>query len=117
MKSIQIAGDIQIDDIPFFQLAIIRDSMTNYFVDTCAATLWETVVVEGRWVCATFDRFGVDNVVDFIGCDTGSDGCSSNVEYFTCDPTCSSHLEDLFGGLDFDDPGEETSLCLGLFLG
>jgi hypothetical protein len=75
------------------------------------------MVVERRRVCSALERFFVDDAIDFIGGDTGFDGCPCDVEYFACDSACCSHFENLFGSFHLDDPRKESPFCLGLCLG
>ena len=45
--SIDVDGDIEIDDIAVLQGSIVGDAVTNDFVDAGTTTFGETVIVEG----------------------------------------------------------------------
>ena len=54
--AIQVAGNVQINKVPFLERAIVGDAMADDFVDRCAAGFWETVVVQGRWICSSLSN-------------------------------------------------------------
>lgn len=60
MKSVQVWGNVQVDNIALLQDTIVWNTMTNHLIHTRADRFRETVVVQWRWVHATGDGFVMD---------------------------------------------------------
>jgi hypothetical protein len=52
VEAVQVDGNVQINNITVFQLAIIGNPVTDDFIHTRTATLRKAVVVEGGWIGA-----------------------------------------------------------------
>ena len=50
--SVQVHGDVEVDDITILQPSIIGDSVTDHLVNARAAAFGEPVIIERRWVGA-----------------------------------------------------------------
>jgi hypothetical protein len=47
VKAIQVYGNVEIDNVSFLQSAIVRNAVTNHFVDTRATRLRKAVIIQG----------------------------------------------------------------------
>jgi hypothetical protein len=48
VKTVEVYGNVQIDNISFLQSAIVGNAVTNHFVDAGTTRLGESVIVQGR---------------------------------------------------------------------
>jgi hypothetical protein len=112
MISIQIAGNVQINDISSLQFAIIGNAMTDNFIDGRTTGFWKAMIIEGRWIGTPFQRFFMDHGINLVRRDAQFHQLSSEIQHFSCTTTSVSHFDDFFGRLDFNDPWKQLALVL-----
>lgn len=100
-------GYIDIDNISVLEDGgHVGDPVTDHFVQARAAGFGEAVIVQGRGVGASFDRFTVHDHVDFVRGHPNFDLTGHRVENFAGNQAGGTHGGDVFGALDFDHPGQ-----------
>jgi hypothetical protein len=83
MKAVQISRHIEVNNVSFFKFSSIRNSMTNYFVDRCAATARESIVIQRGGVATVTGDIVVDGLVDRLCGDADGDKGVAGIERFT----------------------------------
>lgn len=90
-----VDGHVHIAKIAVLQRPHVRDSVTNYFVDTGATGFGEVVVVQWTRIAVVLYRSLVDDAVHLVGGYTHSDCVGSCVQAESSQPTGDSHALDL----------------------
>ena len=47
MKTIQVGGDIDVDDVAFFHDGVIGNAVTDHFIERRTAGFWVSPITEG----------------------------------------------------------------------
>ena len=91
---VDIGGDVDIHDVAIGNDGRVRDAVADDLVQRGAAGLWETLVTQRRWVGTVVDHVVVGDPVQFIGGDTGCDGCARLGQRTGGNATGNAHLLD-----------------------
>ncbi len=83
VTSLIVDGNINVDDITVLNFSVIRNTVTDDFVDRRADTFGKVVVIQRRWVAATFDRGLMDDPVNLIRGYARPECLTSDIQHFT----------------------------------
>src|SRR5580692_2909703 len=96
-------GDVDIDDVPGFELPVIGDAVADHVVHRGTDGLGEAPVIEVRRDGALdMDDVLIAQPVQLLGGDAGHHVGPDHVEYFGGQPAGLAHLQLFFWGLDGD---------------
>ncbi len=96
-------GDIDIDDVAGFELAVVGDAVADHVVDRGADGLGKAPVIEvGRDGALDVDDVLIAQPVELLGGDARHHMGADHVEHLGGQPAGLAHLELLFWGLDGD---------------
>mmetsp|Transcript_7387 Transcript_7387/g.21654 ORF Transcript_7387/g.21654 Transcript_7387/m.21654 type:complete len:241 (-) Transcript_7387:233-955(-) len=79
---------IDVDNVSILNFSVIRNSMTNDFVDAGADRFWEVVVIQRRRVAHAFHACFVDNAINFIRGNAWTQGLAGEVQNFSSHLAC-----------------------------
>mmetsp|Transcript_33983 Transcript_33983/g.53046 ORF Transcript_33983/g.53046 Transcript_33983/m.53046 type:complete len:224 (+) Transcript_33983:1-672(+) len=96
---------VNVDDIPVLNFSIIRNTVTDHFVDGGTDRFWEIVVIQRGGITTSFQTRLVYDSIDLIRRHPRPDGPSGNVQNFSAHLTRVSQTVfsvQLFGSVDSD---------------
>ena len=99
MHAVFISGDIDIDDVTFFNHGGIRNAVADDFIQRNAAALGKSPVPQGRWVRAVVTHILVRHAVDLIRRHARLYGLAGFLQRVGRDLAGLPHLLNHFGGL------------------
>ena len=108
VEAVFFDGQVDIDDIAFFEGFVVGDAVADDVVDGCAAGFGigrVAIVQRGGIAALNVDVIIVNELVDFVGGDTGFDELADVVEGFGDEFAQFAHFFDFFGGVDDDCHG------------
>ena len=95
-------GYVDIDDVTFFELRIVRDAMTDNVIDARATAACVAHVAKRRRRVAMLERVFMDQPVDFGRCDAGLDKIADVVQDLGIETAGRAHaIASGFGQLKF----------------
>ena len=108
VEAVFFDGEVDIDDVAFFEGFVVGDAVADDVVDGCAAGFGigrVAVVQRGGIAALNVDVIIVNEFVDFVGGDAGFDELADVVEGFGDEAAQFAHFFDFFGGVDDDCHG------------
>ena len=96
VESIVVATDIDVYDVTFLKFPLVWDSMTNDFIDGGAATSWELIIVQRRWVRIMCNNVLVNNSIDFFSGHSNSYSFVCRIDSSSADQAWLSALLNFF---------------------
>ena len=95
MHSVIEGGDIDVDDVAFANLGVVRDSMANHFVQRRAARFGKTSISERRGVCAVGNQKFMGDGIECVGGHTRFDGRTHQLNSLCGKRTCRADALDI----------------------
>ena len=108
VEAVFFDGEVDIDDVAFFEGFVVGDAVADDVVNGCAAGFGVgrvAVVQRGGIAALNVDVIIVNEFVDFVGGDAGFDELADVVEGFGDEAAQFAHFFDFFGGVDDDCHG------------
>ena len=108
VEAVFFDGQVDVDDVAFFEGFVVGDAVADDVVDGCAAGFGVgrvAVVQRGGIAALNVDVIIVNEFVDFVGGDAGFDELADVVEGFGDEAAQFAHFFDFFGGVDDDCHG------------
>ena len=108
VEAVFFDGQVDVDDVAFFEGFVVGDAVADDVVDGCAAGFGVgrvAVVQRGGITALNVDVIIVNEFVDFVGGDAGFDELADVVEGFGDEAAQFAHFFDFFGGVDDDCHG------------
>jgi len=100
MKAFNEDADVDIHDVAVFKEPLVRNAMTQDLIERRTQSLWEAMVVEGRWVRTLIHDPLVSRCIDLFGADPWLGKAYCEVPRSCREVSCDAHPLDLLCSFD-----------------